>query len=170
MLYNLVNTLTKGDTMPGVRDIWFYANNIINSARQMVNEELQPLQLSSAEGNILLHLLTRRQVLRQEDLVEELEISKPAVSRALLSLEKKGFVKRVKDPADRRVSRVFLTGKSREIGPKLEEIYENVFSLAARGVSESDIQAFISLFQRISENFSRARQKKRSGRGNDDLE
>jgi len=148
--------------MSGVRDIWFYANNIINSARQMVNERLQPIQLSSAEGNIILHLLTCEHVLRQEDLVEELEISKPAVSRALLSLETKGFVKRVKDPADRRVSRVLLTGKAHEIGPKVEEVYENVFSLAAQGVSENEIKNFISLFRHISENFSRGRKKQRN--------
>ena len=87
--------------MSGIRDIWFYANNIIKSARQMVNEKLRPLGLGSAEGNILLHLLAVGSILKQEDLVEELEISKPAVSRALNSLERKGFVGRERDSSDK---------------------------------------------------------------------
>ncbi len=151
--------------MTGIRDIWFYANNIIKSARQMVNEELQPLKLSSAEGNILLHLLAREYVLRQEDLVGELEISKPAVSRALFSLEEKGFVKRKRDSADRRVSRVFLTQKARDIGPLLEGAYERIFSLAARGFPENEIKNYIELFRRISESFSLARQGKEEREG-----
>ncbi|NLJ56577.1 MAG: MarR family transcriptional regulator [Firmicutes bacterium] len=151
--------------MSGIRDIWFYANNIIKAARQMVNEELRPLKLSSAEGNVLLHLLACEHVLRQEDLVEELEISKPAVSRALFSLEKKGFVRREKDPLDKRVSRVFLTEKAAEIGPQVEQVYEKVFSLAARGVSADELQNFVALFRRVSASFSRAGQQKKQKEG-----
>lgn len=147
--------------MSGIKDIWFYANNIINAARQMVNEELRPLQLSSAEGNVLLHLLACDHVLRQDDLVEGLEISKPAVSRALFSLEKKGFIRREKDPCDKRVSRVFLTEKASGIGPQVEQVYENIFSLAARGISKEELQSFIELFRRVSISFSWARQQKR---------
>lgn len=150
--------------MPGIRDIWFYANNIVKSARQIINEELQPLELSSAEGNVLLHLLACEEVLRQDDLVEGLEISKPAVSRALFSLEKKGFVKRKKDPGDKRVSRVFLTKKAYDIGPRIEEAYEKIFSLAAVGITEEEIDRLIKLFERISNSFSLARQRKK-GRG-----
>ncbi|MGI5823366.1 MAG: MarR family winged helix-turn-helix transcriptional regulator [Dethiobacteria bacterium] len=147
--------------MSGIRDIWFYANNIIKSARRMVNEELRPLKLSSAEGNVLLHLLACDHILRQEDLVKELEISKPAVSRALFSLEKKGFVRREKDPFDKRVSRVFLTEKAAVIGPLVEQVYEKVFSLAAREVSAAELHSFIALFRRVSASFSRAGQQKK---------
>jgi DNA-binding MarR family transcriptional regulator len=149
--------------MSGIRDIWFYANNIINSSRQMVNMGLQPLNLSSAEGNVLLHLLSCKNTLRQEDLVEGLEISKPAVSRALLSLENKGFIERRKDAADKRVSRVLLTQKAYELGPEIEQVYERVFSLAAQGISDEEAKDFIEFFRRISHSFSMAREKNRKG-------
>lgn len=147
--------------MSSIKDIWAYANNIINSARQMVNEELEPLQLSSSEGNVLLHLLTVGEILCQEDLVEQLEISKPAVSRALNSLERKGFVVRKKDPKDRRMSRVYLTAKAERIGPQVEAIYEKVFGFAAQGVSKEEVSNFIAVFKRISESFSAAREEKK---------
>lgn len=143
--------------MSRIRDVWVYANNIIHSARQMVNEQLKPLGLTSAEGNILLHILTQPEVLRQEDIVEQLEISKPAVSRALESLESKGFVLREKDSADKRVSRVHLTQEARSLALRLEQIYNNVFTVAAQGVRQEDIDAAVRFFALISDNFSRAK-------------
>lgn len=140
-----------------IKDIWGYANNIIRSSRQLVNEKLKSLQLSSSEGNILLHLFTQQNEVRQEDIVEELDISKPAVSRALKSLEAKGYVERVKDSNDRRASRILLTGKALEIRPEVELVYNDVYSIAAQGVSVEEIAFFINLFSRVSDNFTRAR-------------
>ena len=151
--------------MPDIRDIWPLANNILRSARQMVNEELKPLNLSSSEGNILLHLLTQDQVLGQEEIVEQLDISKPAVSRALESLEAKGYIVREVDASDKRAKRVLLTTKAMEISGRIEIIYSEIFSIAAKGVSENEIEDFIKLFARVSESFSKARlEKRKSGR------
>lgn len=151
--------------MSGIRDIWLYANNVIRSARQIINDGLKPLNLSSAEGNILLHLLTQPRPLRQEELGEQLDISKPAISRALESLERKGYIVREKDTADMRARLVQLTGKAEEIGPQIEQVYQQVYALAAQGVSETEIERFIALFGRLSANFTaaRAQQKQKGG-------
>lgn len=145
--------------MSGIKDIWLYANNIIRSSRHIINENLKPLNLSSSEGNILIHLITQEQQFRQEEIVEQLDISKPAVSRALESLEKKGFVVREKDPSDRRASQVMLTEKVRVIAPKIERVYNEVFSIAAQGITEAEITGFIELFGKVSRNFSAARKR-----------
>jgi DNA-binding MarR family transcriptional regulator len=156
--------------MSDIKGIWLYANNIIRSSRQMINEGLNPLGLTSAEGNILLHLFTDPQGVRQDDIVGQLDISKPAVSRALESLEKKGYVDRIKDSSDRRASRVLLTAKAQEIRPKIEFIYNEVYSIAAQGVSEAEVSFFIDLFGRVSENFSKTRAEMRTQRGQDNAE
>jgi MarR family transcriptional regulator, transcriptional regulator for hemolysin len=151
--------------MAGIRDIWLFANNIIRSSRQIINEELRPLNLSSAEGNILLHLLTQNDESPQEVIVEQLDVSKPAVSRALESLAQKGYVARHKDPVDRRASRIRLTDKARQIAPQIEQIYNGVFAIAAQGISDKEISDFIDLFGRVSQSFSRAcTERRRQGR------
>ncbi len=155
--------------MSDIKAIWLFANNIIRTSRQMVNEGLRPLNLSSAEGNILLHLFTQNNEVRQDDIVGQLDISKPAVSRALESLEKKGYVIRSKDFIDRRASRVLLTDSARKIRPKVEHVYNEVYSIAARGVSEEEIYKFINLFSRVSENFSRARSSNNIAGGSIDV-
>jgi len=140
--------------MSEIRDIWLHAHNMIRSARQVINKNLQPLNLSSAEGNILLHLLTQGQEMGQEQLVEQLDISKPAVSRALDSLETKGYVNRQQDPGDKRAHRVRLTEKAQAIGPAVEQAYNHVYTLAMQGISQEEFDFFIKLFGRISENFA----------------
>lgn len=134
---------------------------MIRSARQIINENLRPLNLSSAEGNILLHLLTQGQEMGQEQLVEELDISKPGISRALSSLESKGYVTRHPDPDDRRARRVRLTGAARAIGPQVEQIYSQVYALAMQGISQEELDRFIRLFGRMSENFTREHENKK---------
>jgi len=147
-----------------IKDIWGYANNIIRTSRQMVNKGLHSLDLSSSEGNILQHLFTKEHEVRQEDIVEELDISKPAVSRAVKSLEHKGYIIRNKDVDDRRASRVMLADKAKEIRPEVESVYNEVYALATRGVSEKEIDFFIDLFARVSNNFSQARREMKNSR------
>jgi MarR family transcriptional regulator, transcriptional regulator for hemolysin len=145
--------------MAEIQDIWLHAHNMIRSARQILNENLHSLNLSSAEGNILLHLLTQDQAMGQEQLVEELDISKPAVSRALHSLETKGFVTRQQDPQDRRMHLVQLTDQAREIGPAVEQAYNRLYDLAMQGISQEELDGFVRLFGRISENFTHTQAK-----------
>ena len=146
--------------MAEIRDVWLHAHNMLRSARQNVNENLRPLNLSSAEGNILLHLLTQSHEMGQEQLVEQLDISKPAVSRAVDVLETKGFVTRQQDPDDRRVHRVRLTDRAREIGPAVEQAYNQLYAIAMQGISQEELDYFIKLFGRMSENFMRAQANK----------
>lgn len=147
--------------MADIREFWLHAHNMIRSARQMVNENLRPLGLGSAEGNILLHLLTQGEEMGQDELVGQLDVSKPAVSRALDSLAAKGFVTRRPDADDRRAHRVRLTGRARAIGPAVERAYNQLYALAVEGISPEELDTFVGLFGRISENFSRAQAKKK---------
>jgi DNA-binding MarR family transcriptional regulator len=114
-----------------------------------------------------LHLLTQPRILRQDEISDQLEISKPAVSRALDSLEQKGLVIRERDSADRRISHVELTARARELGRQIEAIYDEVFAIAAQGVAPADIDTAVSFFALISENFSRAKEQLKGGKGHD---
>jgi MarR family transcriptional regulator for hemolysin len=149
--------------MSGILDIWLHAHNMIRSARQIINHNLRPLGLSSAEGNILLHMWLHGQEMEQERLAEQLDISKPAVSRTLNSLEKKGYVSRQPAPDDRRVQRVFLTGKTLAIGPQLEHAYNQIFALAVQGISPAELEEFTRLFRRMSENFAGSQASSEAG-------
>lgn len=146
--------------MSEIRDIWLHAHNMIRTGRQIINNNLRPLGLSSAEGNILLHLLTQDQEMGQEQLVEQLDVSKPAISRTLNSLESKGYVTRQRDPDDKRAHRIRLTEKALEIGPAVEQVYNQVYSLAMQGISQEELDYFVKLFGRMSANFAHIQEKR----------
>ncbi len=157
--------------MSGIRDVWFFANNIIRTSRLLLNDALGPLNLSSAEGNILLELTVHGDGVRQDTIVEQLDISKSAVSRALDSLESKGHVLRERHPSDRRASMVFLTDRAQEMGPELEKVYQDLFAAASQGVSDREIAQFTELFRRVSGNLTRARHKIQApGKGQVDVD
>ena len=137
-----------------IRDIWLQAHNMIRAGRQIINKNLRPLGLTSAEGNILLHLLTQGREMGQEQLVEQLDVSKPAISRTLHSMQAKGYVTRQQDPHDKRAYRVRLTPKALEIGPSVEQIYNQIYALAIQGISQDELDYFINIFRRMSENFA----------------
>jgi MarR family transcriptional regulator for hemolysin len=136
--------------MSQLRDIWPLANSVIRTARQMVNRRLQPLGLSSAEGNILFHLLTQARAMSQEEIVAQLDISKPAVSRALDTLEAKGYVSRARDSVDRRVNRVTLTDRAHSAAASIEQVYAEVIGTAASAVTPAEAAEFIDVFRRVS--------------------
>ena len=140
--------------MSEIRDIWLHAHNMLRSARQYINENLRPLGISSAEGNILLHLFTQGQEMGQEQLVTQLDVSKAAISRSLHSLEAKGYITRQRDPDDKRAYRIQLTDAALEIGPAVEGIYNHIFALAVQNISQDELDCLMNLFGRISENFA----------------
>lgn len=146
--------------MPEIRDIWLHAHGLIRSARRILNRNLRPLGLSSAEGNVLLHLFTQGREMAQNQLVEQLDVSKPAVSRTLSSLEIKGYVTRRHDPDDRRAHQIRLTGKALEIGPTVEQVYSQLYTLATQSISQEELVCFGDLFGRMSENLAREQAEK----------
>lgn len=138
--------------MLSIRSIWLDMKGILRSARQLINEELEPLNLSSAEGDILFLLLTGSNNLKQEQLAEQLDIGKAAVSRAVHSLESKGYVKRVRQDEDRRAYRVSLTDKAFSVGTRIKDIYEDLYVLVRTGIADEEILAIQSLLSRVATN------------------
>jgi len=149
--------------MTDIRDLWLHAHSLIRTARQIVNENLRPLHLSSAEGNILLHLWLQGHEMAQDQLVAQLEVSKPAISRGLAALEAGGFVTRRPDPHDRRGQHVRLTAQAMAIGPAVEQAYNQLYALAAEGFSQGELDEFIRLLGRVAENFRHAQAGQKCG-------
>jgi DNA-binding MarR family transcriptional regulator len=83
-----------------------------------------------------------------------LDVSKPAVSRTLASLEAKRYITRQRDSKDKRAHRIWLTEKALKTGPSIEQTYNDVFTQALQGISQDELDFFLKLFSRISENFA----------------
>ena len=135
-----------------IRNIWLDMKEILRSARQIINAELEPLKLSGAEGDILFILLTGSNNFQQEQLAEQLDIGKAAVSRVIDSLESKGYVTRVRQNEDRRAYRVSLTDKAFSVGEDIKGIYDRLYMLVRKGIADEEFIHIESLLSRVAAN------------------
>ena len=141
--------------MISIRDIWLSMKSILRAARQMVNAELAPLGLTGAEGDILFHLLDESEGFSQEMLAVRLDVDKAAVSRAIVSLAVKGYVRRERQPGDARAYRVTATEAAKHVRQNIEHAYEAVYELVKLDVEEAEFSRLAELLDRVSATLKR---------------
>ncbi len=102
--------------------------------------ETAPLGIGSGRISYLF-MLYINEGLTQQEMADRLQADKGAVARTLAQLEEQGFVSRRSDPADKRVTRVYLTDKSRALQGDLESAVERVITRLKENIApdEQDI-------------------------------
>lgn len=100
-------------------------------AHALVAERFAPLGVHPGQDRLLAELWKRDGV-SQSELIKRLGVQPPTVTGALQRLERAGIVRREPDPENRRISRVYLTEKGRELeGPVQEALADAERNLLA---------------------------------------
>lgn len=89
--------------------------------------ETAPLGIGSGRISYLF-MLYIKEGLTQQEMANRLQADKGAVARTLAQLEEQGYVSRRRDPSDKRVTRVYLTDKSKALQSDLEKAVERVIT------------------------------------------
>ena len=102
--------------------------------------ETAPLGMGAGRFSYLFILYINEGV-TQQDIAYRLQADKAAVARTLVQLEIQGYIERRSDPNDGRVTRVYLTDKSRALQADLEAAVERVIARLNldRNTKEQDI-------------------------------
>ncbi len=90
----------------------------------------------------------------QEDYTALVGVDKAMTTRALRSLERKGLIRRVQDPNDRRHNRIYKTEQAKKIEAA---VLSDLLALNHRfteGISEEELAAFLRTLARIDVNVS----------------
>lgn len=135
-----------------IRNIWLDTKVILRLARQFIVAELEPLNISRAEGDILFLLLTGSNDLQQEQIADQLDIGKASVSRTISSLESKGFVVRTRQDTDKRAYIISLTKRALVIGAEVTGVYDRLYLLIRKGVANEKFMSIESLLTQITDN------------------
>ena len=130
---------------------------LINLAAQRLKYELH--QCFQARGYditpeqwAVLNRLWEQDGLSQVDLAERTFKDKPGTTRILHLLEKKGVIVRRLDESDRRVFRVFLTKKGRDLKKKLIPCAQEVLAKSDRNLTKDEIAQFKQTLKRMLRN------------------
>ena len=119
-----------------------------------MNQQLQALDLTASQGQIIGYLTHAKEPPCARDLEEFFRLSHPTVSGLLSRMESKGFVEIRPDERDKRIKRIYLLEKgcawSRQIAQSIEENDARMI----RGFSEEEAEQFLSLLRRAIDNMS----------------
>ncbi len=100
---------------------------------------------------LALNLIFETGPLRMTDVAADLKVSLPAVSGMVERLCRLGLVRRQPGETDRRIIRVELTLKGRELIKKARSQREETFSRIFRRLSEEDRKSYLRIMRRIKE-------------------
>lgn len=108
---------------------------------------------SPLQARILKYILEKKsEVICQKDLENYLKISKATISEVLLTMEKKGIIKRVSMPNDARAKRIVLTNTSLERFQELEKNFSDINEKLIEGISDDELARFLNILNKMQQN------------------
>jgi MarR family transcriptional regulator, organic hydroperoxide resistance regulator len=104
---------------------------------------------------ILLMILSRHDGITHSEIAEKLRVSPAAATKVIKRMEGAGYVQRQADPADERVSRVFLQDEGRALIAEIEGVFGVLDRAMFAGLSEADLVRFRDLLTQMAGNLQR---------------
>lgn len=103
---------------------------------------------------VLLMFLSERDGLTHSELAEKLEISPAAATKVIKRLEALKYLSRRPDPADERISRVYLEDGGRAVIQQIRRAFNQVEDAMLRGFSAAEKETLAGLLARMYTNLS----------------
>ena len=117
----------------------FLIHDVSRLRRSAFDRCLKPLNVTRAQWWVLAYL-SREDGMTQSQLAEELDIGKVAVGGLIDRLEKSGLVRRDADAVDRRVNRVFLEPKSKQLIARMRKISHRMNEQILLGLNDDQLE------------------------------
>ena len=104
----------------------------------------------------LLHALYEREGITHGELADRLRVTPATITKMIQRMEKAGFVERRADPADQRISRVYLTEPGRAIHEAVDHALGTLEDESLTGLSEEERLELYRLLMHVRDNLIRA--------------
>lgn len=132
-------------------------HEVAHLLRTHIDRRVEPYNLTRAKW-LALGVLDRRDGITQTELADYLELDKSTIGRLLDRLEERGFIRREKDPNDRRIFRIFIAKTAYPVLTELEQVADGVRAQALSGISEEDNEKLLALLGQVKKNLIAARE------------
>ena len=123
------------------RHIGFLISDVARLMRTAFDRRVRRLGLTRSQW-LVINRLYRRPGATQSELAEMLEVEKATAGRMVDRMEKKGWVVRRPDAADRRVNRLHLTAEAHLIQVQLAQIADRTVDDALRLLAPREREQF----------------------------
>jgi len=126
----------------------YYLAKARNVLIARTDRALKPLDLTSQQIGVILALASGRARSALE-LSREMSYDSGSMTRMLDRLEKKGFVRRTRSGADRRIVELRLTERGQDAAARLPAIGAAVLNEQLRGFSRTELDSLIAMLARV---------------------
>ena len=118
----------------------FLIHDVSRLRRSAFDRCLKPLNVTRSQWWVLAYL-SREDGMTQSQLAEELDLGKVAVGGLIDRLEKTGLLRREADASDRRVNRVFLEPKSKQLISRMRKVSHRMNEQILGGLNDTQLEA-----------------------------
>ena len=117
----------------------YLIHDVSRLRRVSFDRELAPLGITRSQWWVLA-FISRNDGLAQTRLANDLDVGKVALGSLIDRLQSAGFVTRASDEKDRRVKRIFLTDKARDLIKRIEPVTETFNKRILAGIPRDDLE------------------------------
>lgn len=121
--------------------------------RYAISTSLSGMKLYRGQPEILEYLKEHGDC-SQKELADFLGVTPASIATSLKRMSKSGFIERTADETDRRINRLRLTQKGREVFLDGKAECDRIDSVMFNGFSGEEITAFSDMLSRIAKNLS----------------
>lgn len=132
-------------------DVLHLIGRVCGGKYQRVQRLLDALGLYHGQPPVL-NALWEHAGMTQSELAVRLNRSPSTITKMVQRMEKAGFVERCDDPADERISRVYLTEAGREVRIAVGEVWRDFARQAFADFTAEEMVQFHALLQRLHRN------------------
>lgn len=131
--------------------IGFLMRSTMQGLGKLIDQRMQPFDLTDAQWKPLLHLYTG-QCSTAVELARLTEIDTGAMTRLLDRLETKGLIQRQRSQDDRRVIHLLLTEAGEQLASQLPDLVAQTLNQVLHGFSDAEVVQFKGMLQRLKNN------------------
>lgn len=130
---------TETHTIDWELRLGFLIHDVSRLRRNAFDRCLKPLNVTRSQWWVLAYL-SREDGMTQVQLADELDLGKVAVGGLIDRLEKSGLVRREPDASDRRVNRVFLEPKSKQLVARMRKVSHQMNEQILAGLPDEKLE------------------------------
>lgn len=119
----------------------FILNNASKTLTDVLNDRFMELGITRVQWAAL-YYLGKNESMSQCELGKKLEIKHPSVARLIGRMEKEGYLKKVKNQEDRRITNIELTERGKKIRARILPECERLSEQFIQGIPEERIEVF----------------------------
>ncbi|MDO4545844.1 MAG: MarR family winged helix-turn-helix transcriptional regulator [Bacillota bacterium] len=127
---------------------------IYRHGKIMHDKAMKKFGLTGHQMGYLKHICQRPGI-SQEELAQLHRIDKGAVAKAIKGLVGKGYVRREKNPDDKRAYRLFPTAKAIKLSEKAQCHGEDIEKKMTAGMTEEEIRTLKILLAKLTDNIAK---------------